>query len=82
VVICESFEDFPRFDLDFVLKLPAVVLLAQVNEFMSRGLSSVVCTISGVPEYKHIIFPCVMGDAMTGGFGRDLLPYAMLQLKG
>ena len=53
---------------------------------MSRGFwHCVVCIISGVPEHMHIIFLTIVGDALTGGSGRDMLlhgqPYHYLRGK-
>jgi hypothetical protein len=53
---------------------------------MSRDLCHcVVCAISGPPEGMHTIFPTIVGDALTGSLGRDILlhgqPYHYLRGK-
>jgi hypothetical protein len=45
VVICESLEDFPRFDLGFVLKLPAAVNWPRLTN-SSHGACPASCALS------------------------------------
>ncbi len=71
--------------MDIVLKL-LEDQPAQVNKIHVAGLLSLRrVLVSGASERMHITFPTIVGDALTGGSGRDILlhgqPYVYLRGK-